>query len=87
MIITDKDPLPPLKRQSWLRGTTRSLGARIKEKFKLGEAQYGCDFGTQTAEYLIDQIEQEAIDTLMYVRELRRRIQANKTHNQEIPPL
>lgn len=67
------DPLPPLKRASWLRGTVKSIGARVKEKFGLGAAQYKGDFGEQTVDFLLEQIEQEAIDQLMYVRELKRR--------------
>lgn len=68
------DPLPSAKRDSWLRGTIRSLGARIKTKFMLGRAQYGTDIGEQTTEYLLNQMEEEAIDQLMYVREMKRRL-------------
>lgn len=67
-------PLPSAKRDSWLRGTIRSLGARIKTKFMLGRAQYGSDIGEQTTEYLLNQMEEEAIDQLMYVREMKRRL-------------
>ena len=75
----NQQPLPQPKRDSWLRGTIRSLGARIKTKFALGRVQYGSDIGDQTVDFLLDQIEEEAIDQLMYVRELkRRRIEQNQ---------
>jgi len=67
------DALPPVLRDRWLRRTARELSSAIKAKFKLGEAQYQSDFGNQTIDFLLDQIEQEAIDTLMYVREMKRR--------------
>lgn len=73
LIFRNKDPLTQNKRDVWLRKTCRELISRLATKFKLGRVQYACDFGEQTTEYLLDQIEQEAIDQLMYVRELKRR--------------
>lgn len=67
------DPLPQPKRDTWLKRTCRKLISRMNTKFKLGRVQYGTDFGEQTVDYLLDQIEQEAIDQLMYVSELKRR--------------
>ncbi len=69
----NQDPMTQPKRDSWLRGTIRSLGARIKAKFAMGRIEHGGDIGSQTVDFLLDQMEQEAIDQLMYVRELKRR--------------
>jgi hypothetical protein len=71
----DSDPMSETKRASWLKRTCRNLSVRIREKFALGRAQYDSDIGSQTVEFLLDQMEQEAIDQLMYVRELKRRVQ------------
>lgn len=71
--FNDKDPMLQGKRDSWLRRTCRELISRMATKFKMGRVQYGTDMGEQTTDYLLDQIEQEAIDQLMYVRELKRR--------------
>jgi hypothetical protein len=78
------DPLVSDKRNSWLRRTCREIAAKVKLKFKMGEAQYQCDFGDQTVDYLLDQIEQEAIDTLMYITELRRRRQKPTNQQKDI---
>lgn len=72
-IFNNQDPLTQPKRDSWLRGTIRSLGAVIKAKFAMGRIEHGGDIGSQTVDFLLDQMEQEAIDQLMYVRELKRR--------------
>lgn len=78
------DPLTQSKRDSWLRGTLRSLGSRIKTKFALGRIEHGGDIGDQTVDYLLDAIEQEAIDTLMYIRELKRRRRVDQSKQSEL---
>lgn len=83
--LKDQDPLPAMTRDRWLRKTRRELNARMLEKFMTGRATYGTDIGKQTVDYLIDAIEQEAIDTLMYVRELKRRRQYEETHQTDLP--
>lgn len=68
-----QDIMSQPKRETWLKKTCRELLSRMQTKFKMGRVQYGSDFGNQTVDFLLDQIEQEAIDQLMYVRELKRR--------------
>lgn len=74
MNLKDHDPLPDAKRDSWLKANARSTAKIITDKFKLGRVQYGCDIGEQSSLYLLDQMEKEAIDQLIYVRELKRRL-------------
>ncbi len=80
-----QDILTQNKRDSWLRGTIRSLGAKIKTKFALGRIEHGGDIGSQTVDFLLDQMEQEAIDQLMYVRELKRRLVKPTVKQEEFP--
>ena len=69
----NQDGLTQPKRDKWLKSTLRELIIRISTKFRVGRATYGSDIGDQTVDYLLQAIEEEAMDTLMYVRELKRR--------------
>ncbi len=79
----ERDPMTQPKRDSWLRGTIRSLGAKIKTKFRMGRVEHGGDIGDQSIDYLLNQMEEEAIDQLMYVRELKRRQVGGATNDQQ----
>ncbi len=67
------DPMPPAKRARWVEVMSKDISRKAKTKFVMGQLEHGCDFGEQTVDYLLQAIEEEAIDTLMYIRELKRR--------------
>lgn len=83
VLFLHRDPLTLDKRSSWLKRTARSLVAKMQDKFIIGQLEHKCDIGEQTTEYLLEAIEQEAIDQLTYVRELKRRYLEQKQTTQE----
>ena len=60
-------------RIAWLGLECDRLKERIHEKYIDGQISHGCiDLGTVSVDKLLDEIENEAMDTLMYVAEIRR---------------
>lgn len=72
------DPLPLKDRSDWLEAHAQRVASRSHAKFTLGMLEHGGDIGSQTVGYLLDQLEDEAIDTLAYIAELKRRIKERK---------
>lgn len=75
--FVNRQPLPVEVRADWIQELGRSSAAKIKRKFMRGMITYGTDIGERDIIYLLDAIEEEALDTLGYVAELRRRCQHN----------
>lgn len=73
-----KDPMPEGWRVIWLEDMVGGLTRRMVDKFRRGMVEHRCEFGEQDIYYLLNAIEEEAIDTLFYVNELKRRIKERK---------
>lgn len=73
-----KDPLSQEDRIHWLEHELPRIMERASGKFQRGIVEHKCDIGEQDIYYLLDQMEQEAIDQLFYTAELRRRIKDRK---------
>lgn len=65
-------------RRKWLKSETKQVRDKIRAKFLRGQVEHQSEFGEQGIEYLLEAIEEEAIDTIMYVRELKRRVKQRK---------
>ena len=72
-IMRDTDPIGPYHRAQWLEYTADKLVEHFVAKFNDGAQKYGCDIGELTVARLLEEMEQEALDQLAYVRELKRR--------------
>lgn len=70
----NKDPMLPAARIHWLEHELPLIMERASGKFQKGMLEHKCDIGDQDVHYLLEAIEQEAIDTLFYITELKRRI-------------
>lgn len=73
----NRNPIPVDERSDWIQQLGRDSARKIKRKFMRGMIVYGTDIGERDVGYLLDAIEEEALDTLGYVAELRRRVQIN----------
>ncbi len=71
--IRDKDPLSTEARKSWLVTTALAIGARFQAKYEAGALEHQGDLGSVGMMELLDHMEQEALDQLAYVREIKRR--------------
>ena len=72
------DPLSLKDRSDWLEAHAQRVANRSHAKVTLGMLEHGGDIGVQSITYLLDQLEDEAIDTLAYIAELKRRIKDRK---------
>ena len=72
--FVNQDPMEQKRRELWVGAVQQRISERLGAKFDHGALEHHCEFGDQTVAYLLDQIEDEAIDTLNYVNELRRRM-------------
>lgn len=79
IVLFNVDELSSVRRYPWLNDNINRVATKSFAKFMSGACEHRCDIGAQTVEYLLNQIEDEAIDTLMYVAELRRRIKSTET--------
>lgn len=75
--MTDRDPMDRDDRLAWLDDIARRYSGRLRSKFTKGMIEHKGDIGEHDIRYLIDAIEEEALDTLAYVAELRRRLNYN----------
>jgi len=73
----NRQPIPVDERSDWIQQLGRDSARKIKRKFMKGMIVYGTDIGERDIDYLLNAIEEEALDTLGYVAELRRRVQIN----------
>ena len=72
--ISDHNPLARTERQAWLDITAADLRQTFTQKYLAGQAGHGSDLGVVSVRGLLDEMEQEALDQLAYVRELKRRL-------------
>jgi len=77
----DVDPLPLDQRDLWLKRTVIEVSTGLRSKFIIGQAEHGCDLGKVCVLRLLDEMENEAIDQLMYIQELKRRYTGTTTTN------
>jgi hypothetical protein len=74
MEIRNLDPLKPHERTDWVYKTAVEVRHQWSDKFEKGQKEHAGDIGTVPVLELLRQMEQEALDQLAYVRELRRRM-------------
>ena len=66
-------PLTWHTRIKWLSVTAHSIADKFKAKYAKGMEEKKSDLGEVTTYDLLEEMEQEALDQLAYVRELKRR--------------
>jgi len=67
-------PMTTEERQQWVTMTANTLPALFTEKFKKGQVEHKGDLGEVPLMSLLEEMEQEAIDQLAYIREAKRRV-------------
>lgn len=74
MLNSAKQPLGSAARQAWLLSVASDQKSAFIAKFVAGEIEHQGDIGDVPFEHLLAEVQQEALDTLAYVAELRRRV-------------
>lgn len=74
-----------VRRLEWLAENADYVARAFTAKFMRGRSEHQSDIGTLTIPKLLEEMEQEALDQLSYVRELKRRFAldtliVNKNH-------
>lgn len=69
------DPLKEPARTSWVLATAGDIRKRFESKFMAGQVEHEGDIGAVPVTRLLSEMEDEAIDQLSYVHEIRRRLQ------------
>lgn len=69
-------PLDPVQRKLWVAEVANSLPAVFTDKFNRGQVEHNGDIGSVPLLSLLNEMEQEALDQLAYVREIKRRVLA-----------
>jgi hypothetical protein len=72
--IVDQEPLGKGPRRNWLLDTAEDIKDCFIRKFVNGQKEHGCDLGSVHTLDLLKEMEQEALDQLAYIREMKRRI-------------
>lgn len=67
-------PMSPEERTQWVTMTANTLPAIFTEKFKKGQIEHKGDLGEVPLLSLLEEMEQEALDQLAYIREAKRRV-------------
>ena len=73
-IADSKEPMSAEERKQWLEATTTSLALSWQIKYRNGTIEHKQDLGELTIGQLLNEIENEALDQLSFVRELKRRL-------------
>lgn len=69
-----KQPMTNDERQNWLLATASDQRSAFIAKFARGMVEHKGDIGEVPFEHLLAEMQQEALDQLAYVAELRRRV-------------
>lgn len=72
--MMEKAPLTPEAREAWLQVRASGIQEQMLAKFRAGQVEHAGDIGELSVRSLLDQMEQEAMDQLWYVKELKRRL-------------
>ena len=67
-------PLSESERDQWVVMTANALPALFTTKFKAGQIEHKGDIGSVPLMSLLQEMEQESLDQLAYVREIKRRV-------------
>lgn len=67
-------PMTMPDRDQWLVRTASELAVGAVAKYRAGQVEHKCDLGHVGIMGLLDEMEKEATDQLMYVREIKRRL-------------
>lgn len=67
-------PMTPEERDQWLVMTANTLPALFTNKYKAGQVEHKGDLGAVPLMSILEEMEQEALDQLAYVREIKRRV-------------
>jgi hypothetical protein len=67
------DSLTPGDRETWVRATAKLVHDRFITKYLRGQLEHDGDLGSVPTGQLLLEMEDEAIDQLAYIQELRRR--------------
>lgn len=67
-------PMSTVERDQWITMTANSLPAIFTNKYKIGQVEHKGDLGSVPLMSIFEEMEQEAIDQLAYIRECKRRL-------------
>ena len=77
--IRNQSPLQKNLRTRWMHVMAHDIALNWRHKFEAGRVEHPeSDIGELTFEQLIDEMENEALDQLSYVLEIKRRLADNK---------
>ena len=71
--IPDTLPLSNDDRAKWLEQVCEAVAIRVKSKYEAGQLEHKNDLGKVPLYDLLNEMENEAIDQFIYVREMKRR--------------
>ena len=72
--VMTRDRMFAVERSKWMYETAGRVGQEWIRKYQKGQHEHKTDLGELTVAKLLDELEAEALDTLSYVAEIRRRI-------------
>jgi hypothetical protein len=67
-------PMTTAERDQWVTMTANTLPAIFTAKYKAGQVEHKGDLGSVPLMSILEEMEQEAIDQLAYIRECKRRV-------------
>jgi hypothetical protein len=67
-------PMAAADREQWIIMTAQTLPALFTNKYKAGQIEHRGDLGSVPLMSLLEEMEQEALDQLAYIREMKRRV-------------
>jgi len=85
--IAEKLPMLPDDRERWIHDESLRIGHAFSVKYRKGAIEHKSDLGDASLIRILNEMEQEALDQLAYVAELKRRVfAANLTEYQNAKP-
>lgn len=76
--IQDNSPLTVAQRNDWYHDVAVDLKDAFIAKVTAGQREHGCDLGSYPMERLMDELQNELIDAMCYLAEIRRRMRESK---------